>query len=87
MVSENGLSVKVDAIDQDSLLKGVHKIANRITAGLIVSAMLVSAALLMRVTVGPAVLGHPLLASSLLVIAIPTAIYLLYLALIRDARA
>jgi ubiquinone biosynthesis protein len=40
----------VDAIDERSLLASLHKIANRITVGLLLAALIVGAALMMRVS-------------------------------------
>jgi len=48
-VAENRLRVKVDAINEALLMEGLQKIANRITVGLMISAMIVGAALLMRI--------------------------------------
>jgi hypothetical protein len=54
--------VKVDAIDERMLMEGFTKIANRITMGLILAAMIVGAALLMRVETRFQILGYPGLA-------------------------
>src|SRR5205823_7367206 len=42
-------ALKVDAFDEDEFLKGLQKLANRVTAGLVVAALIVGAAMLMRV--------------------------------------
>jgi predicted unusual protein kinase regulating ubiquinone biosynthesis (AarF/ABC1/UbiB family) len=61
-VASNSLEVKVDAIDEKMLLEGFIKIANRITMGLILAALIVGAALLMRVETSFRLLGYPGLA-------------------------
>jgi predicted unusual protein kinase regulating ubiquinone biosynthesis (AarF/ABC1/UbiB family) len=61
-VASNSLEVKVDAIDEKMLLEGFIKIANRITMGLILAALIVGAALLMRVETTFRLLGYPGLA-------------------------
>ncbi len=57
--SRNELGIHVDAIDEERLIEGLQKIANRITVGLILAAMIVGAALLMRVETRFRILGYP----------------------------
>jgi ubiquinone biosynthesis protein len=40
-VAENRIRIKVDAIDEGELITGIQKVANRITAGLILAALIV----------------------------------------------
>lgn len=61
LVSENRLTLKVDTIDEVRLIHGLEKIANRITLGLVIAALIVGAALLVRVDGGPQILGYPAL--------------------------
>jgi ubiquinone biosynthesis protein len=58
----NRLKVKVDAIDEVTLMVGMQKVANRITLGLLLSALIVGAALLMRVETSFRIFGYPGLA-------------------------
>jgi len=62
LISDNGVKLKVDAIDEDRLIKGFQKIANRIAMGLILSAMIVAGAMMMQMEGGYRLLGYPLLA-------------------------
>jgi len=62
LISRNELSINVDAIDETRLIKGMQKIANRITMGLILAALIVGAALMMRVETNWELLGYPGLA-------------------------
>jgi ubiquinone biosynthesis protein len=61
-ISNNQLKVSVDAIDEKMLMSGFQKVANRITVGLIVSALIVGAAMLMRVDTTFRIWGYPGLA-------------------------
>jgi predicted unusual protein kinase regulating ubiquinone biosynthesis (AarF/ABC1/UbiB family) len=61
-IANNQLKVKVDAIDELELIQGLQKIANRITLGLIISALIIGAAMLMRVETSFKILGYPGLA-------------------------
>ena len=58
-IATNNLEVKVDAIDERTLMEGFTKIANRITMGLILAALIVGAAQLMRVETSFRILGYP----------------------------
>ena len=42
------LQVKVDAFDEQQLLRGLHQLANRVTMGLLLAALIIGAALLTR---------------------------------------
>lgn len=58
-VSEGPLRIKVDAIDEVELITGMQKIANRITTGLVLAALIIGAAMLMRVPTTFTILGYP----------------------------
>jgi hypothetical protein len=58
-VGNNELKIAVDAIDEKVLLDGLQKIANRITLGLILAALIIGAALMMRVETSFKILGYP----------------------------
>ncbi|HEY0006641.1 MAG TPA: AarF/UbiB family protein [Pyrinomonadaceae bacterium] len=59
VISRNELKINVDAFDEKILLEGLQKIANRITMGLVLAALVVAAALLMRVETNFRLLGYP----------------------------
>lgn len=61
-LAENEIRIKVDAVDERQLMKGFQKIANRITLGLILAALVVGSALLMRVSTEFTIFGYPGLA-------------------------
>jgi predicted unusual protein kinase regulating ubiquinone biosynthesis (AarF/ABC1/UbiB family) len=61
-LANNELKISVDAIDEKTLIVGFQKIANRITVGLIIAALIVGAALLMRVDTRFRIWGYPGLA-------------------------
>jgi predicted unusual protein kinase regulating ubiquinone biosynthesis (AarF/ABC1/UbiB family) len=49
LVADNELRVNVDAVDERALISGIQKVANRITAGLVLAALIVGAALMIQV--------------------------------------
>ncbi|MDQ6764849.1 MAG: AarF/ABC1/UbiB kinase family protein [Verrucomicrobiota bacterium] len=61
-VANNDLKISVDAIDEKTLILGFQKVANRITVGLIIAALIVGAAMLMRVETSFRIWGYPGLA-------------------------
>jgi len=58
-IGNNDLKIGVDAIDEKVVLDGLQKIANRITLGLILAALIVGAALMMRVETTFKIFGYP----------------------------
>ena len=58
-VAHNELKVKVETIDEQVIIEGLQKIANRITLGLVLAALIVGAALLMRVETPFRLFGYP----------------------------
>jgi ubiquinone biosynthesis protein len=61
-IADNEIELKVNAIDEKSLMTGFQKIANRITLGLVLAALIVGAAMLMSVPTSFQILGYPALA-------------------------
>lgn len=61
-LAENRFSVRVSGLEESRLLENLQKIANRISAGVVTAAMIIGAALVLRIEAGPTVLGYPALA-------------------------
>jgi len=59
VVGNNEVRIGVDAIDERVVLEGLQKVANRITLGLILAALIIGAALMMRVETSFRILGYP----------------------------
>lgn len=70
LVADNKLSVKVDSIDEHKLIQGLQKVANRITTGLILAALIVGSSLLAKVETSFRILGYPGLAMIFFMLAI-----------------
>jgi predicted unusual protein kinase regulating ubiquinone biosynthesis (AarF/ABC1/UbiB family) len=68
-LAQNEIKIEVDAIDEKLLLEAFHKIANRITLGLVTASLIVGAALLMRVETPFKIFGYPGLAMIFFMIA------------------
>jgi predicted unusual protein kinase regulating ubiquinone biosynthesis (AarF/ABC1/UbiB family) len=61
-IANNEMKISVDAIDEKTLVVGFQKVANRITVGLIIAALIVGAAMMMRVETTFRIWGYPGLA-------------------------
>jgi ubiquinone biosynthesis protein len=62
LVAENRLKVDVNAIDEAKLIRGLHRVANRITAGLVTAALIIGASLIMRQETEWKIFGYPAIA-------------------------
>jgi ubiquinone biosynthesis protein len=85
-VADNDVRIRVDAIDETEFIAGMQKIANRITAGLILAALILGAALLMRVESQFTLLGYPALAILLFLGAVVGGMVLLFDIMRHDRR-
>lgn len=85
-LADGKLKINVDAIDQDELLRGLEKIATRVTAGVVLAAMLVGAALAMRIDTDYTLLGAPALAVVFFVLAFIGGMVLIGHVFVTDRR-
>lgn len=58
-IADNELEIRVHTIDERLLMEGFQKVANRITVGLVLAALIVGAAMLMRVETPFRLFGYP----------------------------
>ncbi len=85
-VTDSQFEVKVHAFDEARLISSLQKIANRITLGLVVAALIVGAALLTRVPTDFEILGYPGLAILLFLGAAAVGFALVVDIVLRDSR-
>jgi hypothetical protein len=85
-LSNNDFKINVEAIDEQALIGGIEKVANRVTMGVILAAMIIGAAMLMRVETEHEILGYPALAILFFLIAALGGIALMLTMLISDRR-
>ena len=86
-LANNEFKVSVDAIDEKTLIVGFQKIANRITTGIITAALIIAAAMIMRIETRFRLFGYPALALILFLVAAALGICIVVSALLRDRRA
>jgi len=85
-IGNNELRFKVDAIDEKIVLEGLQKVANRITLGLVVAALIVGAAMLMRVETSFRIFGYPGLAMIFFLMAAAAGVGLAFSILFYDEK-
>ncbi|HEV8587229.1 MAG TPA: AarF/UbiB family protein [Pyrinomonadaceae bacterium] len=85
-IGNNELKIGVDAIDEKVVLEGLQKVANRITLGLILAALIVGAALMMRVETSFKIFGYPGLPAIFFMIAAVASLILIASILFTDEK-
>ncbi len=83
-LAEGQLTLNVQGIDEKELMRGVQKLANRLTTGMVVAALVIGAALIVRIDVRPKLFGYPALAIVLFALAAATAAWLLISIAVSD---
>jgi ubiquinone biosynthesis protein len=86
-VANNEMKIKVDAIDETKLMEGFQKIANRITMGLVLAALIVGAALMMRVETSFTILGLPGIAAIFFLLSGVAGLFLVFNILFKDEKS
>ena len=84
LLSENDLALNVDLLDEQKVLRSMQKIANRITAGLVLAALIVGASLIMNIKTQWMLFGYPALAILFFLIAAGGGLYLVFHTLFTD---
>lgn len=83
-LAANKFRIRLDAFDEHRFIVAFQKVANRITIGIVIAALIVGAALLMRVPTDFTILGYPGLAILLFLFAASIGLYLIYKILFTD---
>jgi ubiquinone biosynthesis protein len=68
-LADGSLRVRVDIVDAEQMISALKRLGNRVTAGLVLAALIVGAALMARVETQTTVLGYPALALVFFVVA------------------
>lgn len=85
-LAEGQLNLNVSGIDEQVLMKGIQKVANRITMGLVLAALIVGAAMLMQVPTSSTLFGYPALAIVCFLLAATSGLALLVAIVVTDRR-
>ncbi|TWT76058.1 putative protein kinase UbiB [Posidoniimonas polymericola] len=84
LIASNGLKVEVDAIDEHKLIAGLEKVANRVTTGLVLAALIVGASLMMHLETSLTLLGYPAIALVFFISAATFGLVLVYRSMTTD---
>lgn len=84
LLANNKLRVDVNAIDERKLISGLQKIANRITTGVILAAVIIGASLMMHLETSLTLFGYPAIAMIFFVLAAGAGLVLVWRALFHD---
>ena len=85
-LAANDLRFKVEVIDQGSIIEGLQKVANRIALGLVLAALIVGAAMMMRVPTTMTIFGYPGIAMLLFLAAAAGGFWMAWTILAGDVR-
>ena len=86
-LANNDLRLRVDAVDEIELVKAFQKVANRITVGLVLAALIVGAALMMSVPTEFTLAGYPGFAMICFLAAAAGGVALVWDILMHDRRS
>ena len=85
-ITDKELEVKIKAVDVKLVMEGLQKIANRITTGIVLGALIMGASLLMRVESGFQLFGYPGLAILCFLLAATGGFWLVITILVKDHK-
>jgi ubiquinone biosynthesis protein len=77
-LASSQLKLKVEVIDEGAVIDGLQKVANRITLGLVVAALILSSAMMMQIESRFTLLGYPGFPAVLMLIASTLAAWLVF---------
>jgi predicted unusual protein kinase regulating ubiquinone biosynthesis (AarF/ABC1/UbiB family) len=83
-VADREVEVRIRVTNEEVLMGGLQKVANRVASGIVVAALIVGAAMLMRVETSFRILGYPGFAMLLFTAAVVGGVLLLVSILLHD---
>jgi ubiquinone biosynthesis protein len=87
LLADNRFQIRVTGLEESRLMENLQKIANRITTGVITAALIIAAAMIMRIETEFRLFGYPALALVMFLIAAALGVSIVVSALLRDRRA
>lgn len=87
LLAENRLQMKVTGLEESRLMENLQKIANRVSAGIVTAALILAAAMMMKVDTGWHLFGYPAIAFTLMLIGVFLGLGIILSALLFDRRA
>ena len=87
LLADNRFQIRVAGLEESRLMENLQKIANRITTGLITAALIVAAAMIMRIETTVTLFGYPALALVLFLLAAALGVGIVVSPLFGDRKA
>ena len=87
LLAANRMQIRLDGLDDSRLMENLQKIANRIASAVVIAALLLSSTQMMRLDVGPTLMGYPALAMLMFLVAAVLGLMLVVSAMRHDRRA
>ncbi|MDH5832096.1 AarF/UbiB family protein [Luteimonas sp. M1R5S18] len=87
LLAANRMQIRLDGLDDSRLMENLQKIANRIASAVVIAALLLSSTQMMRLEVGPTLMGYPALAMLMFLVAAVLGLTLVVSAMRHDRRA
>jgi hypothetical protein len=83
-VAEGTLTLNIQGIDEQAIMRSAQKLANRLTAGLVITSLVIGAALIMHIPTSTTLFGYPAFATMVFLTAAGAALLLLISILVND---
>jgi predicted unusual protein kinase regulating ubiquinone biosynthesis (AarF/ABC1/UbiB family) len=83
-LAEGTMTLNVQGIDEAELMRGIQKLANRLTTGIVVAALIIGAAMIMRIDTDARLFGYPTVAIVLFLVASLAGLWLVITSLMND---
>ena len=83
-LAEGQMTLNIQGIDEKELMRGIQKLANRVTSGLIIAALIIGAAMLMQIDTEAKLFGYPSVAIVCFLAAAAAGVWLVASTLLHD---
>jgi len=83
-LAEGQMTLNIQGIDEKELMRGIQKLANRLTMGLVIAALIIGAAMLMRIDTKSKLFGYPSVAIVCFMVATLAGVFLVLNSLLHD---
>jgi ubiquinone biosynthesis protein len=83
-LAEGQMTLNIQGIDEKELMRGIQKLANRVTSGLIIAALIIGAAMLMQIDTEAKLFGYPSVAIVCFLAAAAAGVWLIASTLLHD---
>ena len=87
LLASNRMQIRMTGLEESHLIENLQKIANRISTGIIIAALILASAMMMDARDGPRLFGYPAFAFVLFSIAAVLGLGIVVSALLRDRKA